>query len=205
MAGGEKKTPYFAASFLGRLTRDPSFGGDRTKVMNGFVEYVQAVGDDREGTVRFGSFPIKVFGAAAEQMEKDNLREGDFLEIVDAAVTSQKKYKNGEELHDEEGKPVFELVLVIDDLVGEYVAVYGADDVDEPEKPEKKDKGGRGGSRGGSSRGGKDDDRGSARGGSSRGSRDDERSDDRGDDRGRSTSSRSGGSSRGGSSRGSRR
>lgn len=191
MAEDRKERPYFEASFLARLVRSPSFGGEKVPVMSGFVEFIQAVGDDRDGIVRFGSFPIKVFGAAAERMEKDKLAEGDFIEIRNATLMSQKKFKGGEEAEDADGKPIFETVLMIDDNVGEYAAVFSDKDVDEPEKPERnKGNGARGNARG------------SARGGSGRGRDDDrtddrgrERDDDRGSDRGgaRGSSARSGG------------
>lgn len=191
--------PYFDASFLARLTRDPSFGGERTPVASMFVEFVEAIGGDGEGTVRFGSFPVKAFGRAAEQMKDDELREGDYIELRGATLTSQKKYKGGEEARDEDGKPIFEMVFLIDDRVGEYAAVYGKNDVVEPEKP-KKDGERRGGSSRSGSNGsrrvsGRDEERGGERRredrADDRGGRGaSRRSDDRGEDSGRSSGRR---------------
>lgn len=193
--------PYFEASFLARLVRDPSYGGDRTAVASMFVEFVEAIGDGDEGSVRFGSFPVKAFGQAAELMKQDKLCEGDYIELRGATLTSQKKFKNGEEVKDADGKSVFEMVFLIDDRVGEYAAVYGKQDVDEPEKPKRETTERRGGAaRGGARRAsGRDSERGrdersggDGERGDDRGRATSRRDDDRGSDRGRSSGGRRG-------------
>jgi hypothetical protein len=193
------KRPFFDASFLARVVREPSFGGgEKMRVANLFLEFVEVFGDGQVSSTRFGSFLFKAFGAAAERMEKDAVKEGEFIEIHGATLGSQKKFHDGQELQDEHGKPVFETVLLIDDTVGSYEHVFGRDDVDEPEKPKKeKAVGGRERGRSGGDRSSGDRSSGDSGSGSRRGSSQDRSSD-------RSAAAERGGSDRGNSGGGDR-